>query len=139
MLHLNYRVISVFYNFMEYVMKKKDTMLYGFIINDRIFDLDVERITLTLEDFTRLFNGGTLHDSNPDSDTYGCKLETPKLENTYVFWNEKDRDNNVRLWERRLEEAKAKELRNFVPILVHEYPRNAELSISYSKVLPLQK
>ena len=118
-------------------MKKKDTILYGFVINERTYE--VERIKLTLEDFITIFNGGTLHDSNPDSDTYGEKLETPKIENTFVFWKEKQREHNAYRWERNLEDKLTEELRTFTAMGIQEYPRNAELSLSYSKVLPLQR
>jgi hypothetical protein len=46
-------------------------------------------------------------------DSDGDKLESPNLDNTFMFWKEKQRDHNLRRWERTMEDRIRIEIKNF--------------------------
>tara|TARA_Y100000758_G_scaffold285689_1_gene235938 strand:+ start:101 stop:394 length:294 start_codon:yes stop_codon:yes gene_type:complete len=88
-------------------MKKKDTKLYGFVIGKGRFGYEIEKLDITLGEFLTLFDGLSLFDSDGD------KLESPNLDNTFMFWKEKQRDHNLRRWERTIERKIEEEIKSF--------------------------
>ena len=88
-------------------MKKKDTKLFGFVISTGRFGYEIEKLDITLGEFLTLFDGLSLFDSDGD------KLESPNLDNTFMFWKEKQRDHNLRRWERTIERKIEEEIKSF--------------------------
>ena len=88
-------------------MKKKDTKLFGFVITRSYIGCEIEKLDITLGEFLTLFDGLSLFDTD------GNKLESPNLDNTFMFWKEKQRDHNLRRWNKTIEKKIEIEIRNF--------------------------